>query len=321
MRSFKFIVGGFASPPPNLLHSAIISAGGVALKPQIHSTAVIDPSASIGSGVFIGPYCIVGPDVAIGDRTELASHVVIERSTRIGMDCKISSHSVLGSDAQDLSYKGGPAFLTIGDRNTFREYCIFNRGAHGDAPLTRVGSDNFFMSGVHVAHDCIIGSSTIMANHATFGGHCIVEDKVVVGGLAAFHQFTRVGTMSMIGGNAAVHSDIPPYAMAAGATSATLRGLNMVGLRRNGVTAESQRAIKQAYRLMFRRGMTRENAIAEIRASVATTPEIMHFLKFVDVQSKRGLASAEAPKAPSDLKVVGKEQDSDADPSAPAKDA
>jgi UDP-N-acetylglucosamine acyltransferase len=245
--------------------------------PTIHSSAVIHPSAQIAEGVRIGPYSIIGPDVSIGPGTVIEAHARIDSNTRIGAECHISSFAVLGSDPQDLSYKGHPTYAIIGDRNRIREYVTINRGCHGEG-ITRLGSDCMLMTGVHIAHDCQVGSNVIMANLATLGGHVQVGDRVVMGGLCAVHQFVRIGRMVMIGGTAGIMQDVPPFSMAQG-MPATLRGLNMVGMRRNGIT--------------------RENALAEVREAVPRSPEVMEFIGFLEAPSKRGFARAE-------LKELGK---------------
>jgi UDP-N-acetylglucosamine acyltransferase len=255
---------------------------------RIHRTAIIHEDTFFADDVEIGPYCVIGPGVRIGEGTRLGSHVVIECNTRIGATCVIKPHAVIGSDAQDSSYHGEPAYVEIGDRNLIGEFAMISRGSHGEH-ITRVGDDNMIMCGVHIAHDCQVGSSTIISNYVQFGGHIIVEDRVVIGGTAAFRQFCRIGTLSMVGGTAGVMQDVPPYCMVQGAPPATVRGLNRIGLGRNGVSPESITALKHCYRLMFRRGMSRDNALDEIERLVELTPEVRYFVQFCRAPSKVGI--------------------------------
>ncbi len=259
---------------------------------KIHSTAIIDEDAVLGPDVTIGPYAVIGPGVSIGRGTEVGSHAVIECNTRIGAGCRIHSHAVLGGDPQDLGYDGQPSYVEIGDRTSIREFVTISRGSHGRM-LTSVGNDCLLMAGVHIAHDCQVGNNVIMSNMATLAGHITVEDRVIIGGLAAFHQFVRIGRMAMIGGTAGVMQDVPPFCMVQGTPPATIRGLNVVGLSRNGVDSRSQRALKHAFRLMFNRGMSRDDAIAEIRQSIELTPEVRHMIDFVSNPSRRGVCRSE----------------------------
>lgn len=258
---------------------------------MIHRTANIHPEAYLEPDVEIGPYAVIGPGVMLGRGCIIGSHVVIERNTRLGAGCRVYSHAVLGGDPQDRSYKGEPTYLEIGERNDFREFVTVSRGCHGEG-ITRIGSDCMLMAGVHVAHDCQLGSNIVMANLATLAGHVRVEDRVTIGGLAAFHQFVRVGRLAMVGGTAGVMQDIPPFCMVQGAPPATVRGLNLVGLKRSGVDPRGISALKHAFRLMFRRGMLKEHAVAEIEQSVEKTLEVRHFLEFVRQPSKRGICKA-----------------------------
>jgi UDP-N-acetylglucosamine acyltransferase len=268
----------------------------------VHRTAIVHQDARIDPSVAIGPYCVIGPNVFIGAGSVLESHVHIERDTRIGEGCHIFSHAVIGSDPQDLHYDGSPTYAEIGDRCQLREFVTINRGSF-EGSVTRLGSDCLLMTGVHLAHDCKVGSRVIMANCATLAGHVTVDDRAVIGGLAAFHQFVRVGRLAMVGGTAGVMQDVPPFCMIQGSPPATLRGLNRIGMVRNGATEQSFVAVKQAYRLMFRRGMTKENALAEIEASVSKTPEVMAFIEFLKAPSKRGIARGE-PVEDTSLSVV-----------------
>jgi UDP-N-acetylglucosamine acyltransferase len=266
----------------------------------VHKTAVVHPDARLEADVQVGPYCVIGPGVYVGRGTQIGSHVVIERDTRIGEKNRIASHATIGGDPQDLKYDGAPSFVEIGDRNMLREYVTINRGSHGGA-VTRLGNDCMLMAGVHIAHDCSVGDRVILANCATLAGHVQIDDRAVIGGLAAFHQFVRVGRLAMVGGTAGVMQDVPPFCMVQGSPPATLRGLNRVGIMRNGASEQSFIGLKQAYRLMFRRGMTKDNALAEIEASVQKTPEVVQFTDWLKAASRRGICRGEAVE---DLSVV-----------------
>lgn len=272
---------------------------------MIHRTAIVHPDAHLEVDVQIGAYSVIGPGVSVGKGTVIGDHVVVASNTKLGQDNKVYSHAVIGSDAQDLSYQGQASHLVIGDRNIIREYVTINRGAHGEA-LTLVGSDCMLMTGVHIAHDCKVGDRVIMANLATLGGHITIEDSVVIGGLGALHQFVRVGKMAMVGGKAGVMQDVPPYCIVQGSAPATVRGLNSVGLKRSGISNEEMSSLKAAFRLVFRRGMSKDHALAEIREAVAQTPEVSHFVRFLELDSRRGMCKAEQGKQPL-LKVASKD--------------
>jgi UDP-N-acetylglucosamine acyltransferase len=266
------------------------AAGGHSMK--IHNTAVIDEDAVLAADVTVGPGAVIGPGVSIGKGTRVGSHAVVVCNARIGSGCSIHSHCVIGGDPQDLGYDGKPSYVEIGDRTTIREFVTISRGSHGRM-LTSIGNDCMLMAGVHVAHDCSVGNNVIMSNLATLAGHITVEDRVIIGGLAAFHQFVRIGRMAMIGGTAGVMQDVPPFCMIQGAPPASIRGLNLVGLARNGVDSRSQRALKNAFRLLFNRGMSKEHAIEEIQQSVELTPEVRHMIEFVSNPSRRGICRSE----------------------------
>jgi UDP-N-acetylglucosamine acyltransferase len=276
---------------------------------NIHRTAVVSPEAHLAPDVSVGAFCVIGPDVYLGAGCELGSHVTIECNTRIGEHCRIHSHAALGGDPQDISFRGEPAFVEIGSHNIIREFVTINRGAHGER-ITRVGSNCLLMTGVHIAHDCQVGDRVIMANLATLAGHVHIEERATIGGLAAFHQFTRVGRMAMVGGTAGVMQDVPPFCMVQGSPPATVRALNLIGLKRSGAPDTSITALKHAYRLMFRSGMLKERAIEEIRASVEMTPEARLFLEFLEAPSKRGICKGELS---STWRVVGGSEGQDAD--------
>lgn len=270
---------------------------------KVHRSAIVHEDAVLADDVRVGPYAVIGPSVRIGKGTGIHSHVVIECNTRLGADCVVKPHAVIGSVAQDFGYGGQPAFVEIGDRNVIGEFVMISRGSHGRR-TTSIGDDNLIMSGAHIAHDCRIGNHVILSNYTQIAGHIEIGDHAVIGGLAAFHQFCRIGTLSMVGGTAGVMQDVPPYCMVQGGPPATVRGLNRIGVQRAGVSEESQTALKHAFRLLFRRGMSRENALDEIERLVVLTPEVKHFVQFCRGPSKRGICKPE-PSAP--LGVVGRE--------------
>jgi UDP-N-acetylglucosamine acyltransferase len=232
---------------------------------QIHPSAIVAGGAQIDEGVSIGPYAIVGEGVRIGAGSTVGAHAVIEGPTTIGRDNRIAAHAVLGGAPQDMKYRGEPTALSIGDRNTIREFCTFNRGTTQDGGTTRVGDDNWIMAYVHLAHDVQVGNRTILANNATLAGHVHVGDWVIVGGLTGVHQFCKIGAHAMTGFQSHVSQDIPPFMMAAG-NPLSIAGFNVEGLRRRGFSRERIGLIKQIHRLLYRDGLTLEQARAAIEA-------------------------------------------------------
>jgi UDP-N-acetylglucosamine acyltransferase len=254
---------------------------------MIAPSAVVHPQARIGPGCVIGPYCVIGENVTLGRNCRLHSHVVIDGHTTLGDDNEIFPFACLGLKTQDLKWKGGLTRTVIGSHNTFREYVTIN-SATSDGEVTTVGSHNHILAYCHVAHNVTVGDHVIMSNVATLAGHIVVEDRAVIGGLAAVHQFCRIGAMSIIGGCSKVVQDVPPYMMADGNPART-RALNKVGLERNGVSEETQVALKQALRILFRAGLTQEKALATIENELPPLPEIKHLAGFIRA-SERGIA-------------------------------
>ncbi len=260
---------------------------------KIHSSAVIHPTAEIEDGVSIGPYSVIGEGVKIGKGTILHSHVVLENYTLLGKENQIFPGVVLGGTPQDLKWKGEFSQVIIGDRNIIREYVTIHRGTGGES--TTVGNDNYLMAYMHAGHNVKIGSGCIMANSVGLSGYSEVGDHVVIGGMAGFHQFVRVGTMAMVGGFSKNVKDIPPYVKADGMPS-KVYGLNVLGLKRNGVSAERREQLKQAYNLVYRAKLNLSQAIAEISKSLARTPEIEQFVRFLQSASRQGILSREDSK-------------------------
>jgi len=253
---------------------------------MIHPTAVIFPAAELGPDCEIGPYCVVGPDVVLGAGCRLHAHVVVDGHTVLGAGNELFPFACVGLKTQDLKWKGGTTWTRVGDHNTFREHVTVH-SATGDGEVTVVGSHNHILAYAHLAHNVTVGNHVIMSNVATLAGHVVVEDRAVIGGLAAVHQFCRIGRLAIVGGCAKVVQDVPPYMLADGNPAVT-RTLNKVGLERNGVSAAAQAALKQAYRILFREGLTIPNALARIEADVPALPEIAHLVGFVRA-SERGI--------------------------------
>ena len=253
----------------------------------IHSTAIIDPKAELDSSVKVGPYTIIGPNVQIGAGTEIGPHAVIEGHTTIGENNKIFQFASLGAQPQDKKYRDEPTRLIIGNGNTIREFTTFNTGTVTGIGETRIGDDNWMMAYVHLAHDCVIGSHTIFANNASLAGHVTVGDYVVLGGYTLVFQFCNIGDYAMTAFAAGVHKDVPPYFMAAG-YRAEPAGLNSEGMRRNGFTPEQIAKVKEVYKIIYRSGMSLDDAKEEVLKMSETASELAVFKDFFAV-SERGI--------------------------------
>ncbi len=258
----------------------------------IHPSAIVHPQAQLDSTVRVGPYAVVGPKLRIGAHTTVGPHCVLEGDTEIGGHNQIFQFASLGAQPQDKKYAGEPTQLIIGDRNTIREFCTFNTGTVQDGGVTRIGNDNWIMAYVHIAHDCVVGHNTILANNATLAGHVHVGDWVILGGLTGVHQFTRIGAHAMAGFASHISQDVPPFMMVDGNPLA-VRGFNIEGLRRRGFGEQRLRAVKQMHRLLYRQGLTLEAARAAIAALAAELPEaaadVQAMLDFL-AASQRGIA-------------------------------
>jgi UDP-N-acetylglucosamine acyltransferase len=254
---------------------------------HLHPTAVVHPKAQIGDACDIGPYCVIGENVVLGPGCRLHSHIVIDGHTVLGRENEIFPFASIGLKTQDLKWKGGLTRTQIGDHNTFREYVTIH-SATSDGEVTVVGSHNHILAYCHLAHNVQLGSHVIMSNVGTLAGHVTVEDHAVIGGLVAVHQFCRVGTMSMIGGCSKVVQDVPPYMLADGNPAQT-RTVNKVGLDRRGVSGEAQASLKQAYKILFREGLTVSNALIKIDTELPKSRELEHLLNFART-SQRGLS-------------------------------
>ncbi|CAG9296068.1 acyl-ACP--UDP-N-acetylglucosamine O-acyltransferase [Celerinatantimonas diazotrophica] len=247
---------------------------------MIHPTALIGSDVTVKSGVQIGAYSVVEGDVTIGENSWIGSHVVIKGRTTIGRNNRIYQFASIGEACQDLKYRGEDTELVIGDDNTIRESVTMHRGTIQDNALTKVGSHNLFMINAHVAHDCIIGDNCIFANNATLAGHVTIGDYVIFGGLAAIHQFGKVGAHAFIGGCAALNRDVPPYVMAVGNYARPVT-INSEGLRRRGFSNEAIRALRRAYKILYREGYTVEQAIEQMQTMSDEFPEVKLFVDFL----------------------------------------
>lgn len=254
---------------------------------NIHATAIVDPAARIDPTATIGPYAVIGPEVSIGARTTVGAHCVIEGRTTIGEDNRIFQFASLGAQPQDKKYAGEPTELVIGHRNTIREFCTFNTGTVQDRAVTRVGDDNWIMAYVHVAHDCTVGNHTIFANNATLAGHVVVGDWAILGGFTGVHQFVRVGAHSFCGVGTVLLQDLPPYVTVAGNPAAP-HGINAEGLRRRGFSPEAIAAIRRAYKLLYRSGLTLTEARERIAELAVEQPELQPLIDFL-AQPGRGI--------------------------------
>ncbi|WP_196593079.1 acyl-ACP--UDP-N-acetylglucosamine O-acyltransferase [Pectinatus sottacetonis] len=252
----------------------------------IHPTAVIDPHAKIGKDVQIGPYAVIDGNVEIGDGTKIMSHALITGWTGIGKNCIIYPGAVVGTEPQDLKFKGEKSYVFIGDRTTVRECATIHRGC-GPESETRIGNDCLLMAYTHVAHNCLVGNNVIMANSAMIAGHVVVEDRVVIGGITGVHQFVRIGRNAMIGGASKLVQDVVPYTIVDG-HPAKVSGLNNVGISRAGISIEVRRNIKKAYKILYRSGLSLSQAIEVIEQDVDSCEEIEHFLRFLR-NAERGI--------------------------------
>ena len=253
--------------------------------PGIHPTAIIEEGAKLAKNVQVGPYAIIGAHVEIGEGTTVGAHAVITGHTRIGKHNRIFQFVSLGEVPQDKKYAGEPTRLEIGDGNTIREFCTFNIGTAQDTGVTRVGNHNWVMAYVHLAHDCVVGDHTVLANNTTLAGHVEIGDHAILGGLTAVHQFCKVGAHVITGGGTIVYKDIPPYVTAAG-QPAKPHGINSEGLKRRGFTPESLATLKRAYKTLYRDGLTLQVALDQLDAMEA--PEVALLTDFLR-RAERGI--------------------------------
>ena len=252
----------------------------------IHPTALIDANAQLAPDVQIGAYTVVGAGVVIHEGCWIGPHVVIDGPTTIGRDNKIFQFASIGAAPQDLKYNNEPTRLEVGERNTFRENCTINRGTTKDQMVTRIGSDNLFMAGAHVGHDCVIGSHCVLANYATLGGHVHMGDWVHMGGFAGIHQFCQVGAHAFIANNTAVTRDVPPFVMAVG-RPAEPHSVNSEGLKRRGFSTEQIRNIRDAFRILYRSQLKLIEATEQIEQRAQAQPELQPLVAFLNDSTPR----------------------------------
>lgn len=254
---------------------------------KIHPTAIVDSKAVIGDDVEIGAYTIIGPDVVLEHNCWIGNHVNLTGSTNVGHDCRIYHYASIGEAPQDKKYKGEKTRLVIGSNNTIREYCTLNTGTAQGNGVTVIGDNNWIMAYVHVAHDCVVGNNTILANGVTLAGHVLVKDWVILGGLSPVHQFCVIGEHAMLGGQSAVAQDVPPYTLASG-FRAEPKGVNIEGLKRRGFSSEQIENIKHAYKMLYRNGLSYSEAKTYIAEMAQEQPELKVFVDFF-AQSTRGI--------------------------------
>ncbi len=257
----------------------------------IHSSAVIAPGAELAADVEVGPYSIIGPHVKIGSGTKIGPHVVIEGHTTIGCNNRFFQFSSIGADPQDKKYAGEPTRLEIGDRNVVREFCTFNLGTEQDGGVTRLGNDNWIMAYVHLAHDCQIGNHTIFANNAQLAGHVVVGDWAILGGFSNVHQFCQIGAHVMLGMSTSLTMDVPPFVILSG-NPAAAHGVNTEGLKRRGFSPQHITAIRRAYKLLYKSGLSFEQAkqalADQVEEAGEAAPSLRMLLNFLE-NIKRGI--------------------------------
>jgi UDP-N-acetylglucosamine acyltransferase len=254
---------------------------------MIHPSAIIDPKAEIGTDVEIGPYTVIGHSVSIGSGTVIGPHVTVAPYVAVEADCHIYQFASVGAEPQAVKFKGEKTYVKIDRGTVVREFVTINRGTAFGTGVTEIGENNLLMAYCHVAHDCKTGRDVILANNATLAGHIVIGDYVTVGGLVAIHQFVRIGEYAYVGGKSAVPKDIPPYVIASG-DRAKLYGLNRIGLQRHGFSESTIAALKKVYRILFRYGMTLNEAIERALAEVEHLPEVNNLINFIK-SSERGI--------------------------------
>ncbi|MGZ5020313.1 MAG: acyl-ACP--UDP-N-acetylglucosamine O-acyltransferase [Chthoniobacterales bacterium] len=253
---------------------------------QIHPTAIVDAKAELGAGTIVGPYCVVGADVSLGENCWLQNQVTLCGPMRVGAGNKFYAYCSIGQQSQDLKYAGEPTYLEIGDENTFREFCTVNRSTTAEGK-TRVGHGGNFLAYSHIGHDCVVGDSVIFSNNSTLAGHVQIGDHAVMGGLTAVHQFCRIGRLAITGGCSKIVQDVPPFMIADG-NPAEIRGVNLVGLERNGFAPERIKMIKEAFRLIYRCKYNTRQGVEAVRKELPPSDEITRILEFIET-SERGI--------------------------------
>jgi UDP-N-acetylglucosamine acyltransferase len=275
---------------------------------RIHQTAVVDPRAKLADDVEIGPYSVIDAGVTLGQACVVHNHVTVTGHTTVGNNCHIHSGSVIGGTPQDMKFRGEDTEVVIGNNNTIREFVTVNSGTTGGGGKTVIGNENLLMAYVHIAHDCLLGNRIVLANVATLGGHIRMDDGARISGLAAVHHFVAIGRLAFVGGCAKVVRDVPPFLMVDG-NPARVRGLNLEGLKRAGMSREDIASLKEAYRLIYRSDLNRTQAVEEVRAQGlhehGPTEELVSFL----LESERGRRGRGREALRQDLKAKGPETD------------
>jgi UDP-N-acetylglucosamine acyltransferase len=257
------------------------------MKSRVHPSAIVHPAARLAADVEVGPYSVIGEHVEVGEGSWIGAHVVLDGHTRIGRNNRIWHFASIGAPPQDKKYAGEPTEVQIGDGNTIREYVTINRGTMLDARVTRVGNDNWIMAYVHFAHDCQIGNKTIFANSCQLAGHVWVGDWAIFGAATLVHQFVHIGAHAFTGMGTYLPQDLPPYVMAAG-NMARPYGINKEGLKRRGFTPDAIQGLKRAYKTLYRKGLSLEDATRELESQARECPEVQPILDFLS-RSKRGI--------------------------------
>jgi UDP-N-acetylglucosamine acyltransferase len=252
----------------------------------IHPSAVVHEGAQLGADVEVGPFSVIGPQVRLGDRTRIMPHVFLDGHTTLGAECTVFPFASVGSQTQDLKYRGGTTYVEIGDRTTLREYVTVHSGT-ADGETTRVGGGCLIMAYCHVAHGSRVGNRVIMANAASLSGDVLVEDDAVIGGMTGIHQFTRIGRMAMVGGMSRITQDVPPFMLVEG-NPAAAHGINSIKMQRANMPAETQATLKKAFRILYRDGLSTRQALERIRAELPSLPELQQLLTFIEA-SERGI--------------------------------
>lgn len=253
---------------------------------KVHSTAIVDGGAELGEGVEVGAYSVIGAGVKVGSGSKISHHVVLDGNTSLGEGCSVFPFVSIGTQAQDLKYKGARTFVEIGAKTVVREFATIN-SATEEGEITKVGSGCFLMAYTHVAHACSVGDGVIMANCGTLAGHVVVENQAIIGGLTGVHQFVRIGRMCMVGGCSKITQDCPPFTMVDG-NPATVRGLNTIGLQRKGFSPKIRGILKEAYRLLYRQGLSTSQALGRIESDLESCAELEAFVAFIK-GSERGI--------------------------------
>jgi UDP-N-acetylglucosamine acyltransferase len=253
---------------------------------NIHATAVVDPSAKLGTNAEIGPFCVIGPDVELGNGVVVHSHAVITGRTTLGPECKVFPFASIGQAPQDVKFHGEPSTLTVGAKTIIREHATINPGTEGGHMSTKVGSNCLLMIGAHVAHDCEVGDNVTLVNGATLGGHVKIGDGAIIGGLSAVHQFVRIGSYAFVGGMSGVAGDLIPFGMAIG-NRANLCGLNIVGLKRKGFPRDQIHELRQAYRMLFSSEGTLMERLEDVESMFSSNPLIKQIIEFIKTESDR----------------------------------